>query len=319
MDPARTLPPHLAEAARAFATGERTPVEPRLASTVVLLRSGDGDPGGLEAYLLHRHLGMEFAADMYVFPGGGVDPRDAGLDPALWAGPSVASWAERLGCPEEQAIELVCAAVRETFEESGVLLAGTASRVVDDTTGPEWEADRAALESRELSLTDLLTRRGLVLRTDLLAALSCWVTPTFESRRYRTWFFVAALPDGQTTRDVSTESDRVAWLTIRDALAAVANGEILMLPPTSATLAELFAAPTPAEALAIADATPWEVIEPTFDLETGRLVIPDRFAELGRQVLADLAVRHTDRDLLPTERMTQGSAGTQDGAGGGNA
>jgi 8-oxo-dGTP pyrophosphatase MutT (NUDIX family) len=288
MDPARTLPPHLAEAARAQASGERTPTEPRLASTVVLLRSGDGKAGGLEAYLLHRHLGMEFAADMYVFPGGGVDTRDAGLDPALWAGPSVAQWAARLGCPEEQATELICAAVRETFEESGVLLAGTASTVVDDTTGEEWEADRAALESRSLSLTELLTRRGLVLRTDLLAALSCWVTPTFESRRYRTWFFVAALPTGQATRDVSTESDRVAWLTIRAALAAVTAGEILMLPPTSASLAELFSALTPAEALAIADTTPWEVIEPTFDLESETLVIPERLVDLGRQVLAQL-------------------------------
>jgi 8-oxo-dGTP pyrophosphatase MutT (NUDIX family) len=271
-----------------LANGERVPTEPRAASTVVLLRVGDGEPGGLEAYLLHRHLGMEFAADMYVFPGGGVDPRDSELDPSLWAGPSVAEWAARLGCPEEQARELICAAVRETFEESGVLLAGTHASVVDSTTGPEWEADRAALESRSLSLTELLTRRSLVLRTDLLAALSCWVTPTFEPRRYRTWFFVAALPSGQITRDVSTESDRVAWLTIRAALTAVMAGEILMLPPTYATMAELYAALTPAEALAIAAATPWEVIEPTFDLETERLVIPDRFAELGRSVLAQM-------------------------------
>jgi 8-oxo-dGTP pyrophosphatase MutT (NUDIX family) len=288
MDPARTLPPHLAEAARAYARGERTPPEPRLASTVVLLRGGDGEPGGLEAYLLHRHLGMEFAADMYVFPGGGVDPRDRDLDPSLWAGPSVAEWAARLECSGEQATELICAAVRETFEESGVLLAGTASSVVDDTTGDEWESDRAALESRELSLTELLTRRGLVLRTDLLAALGCWVTPTFESRRYRTWFFVAALPTGQTTRDVSTESDRVAWLTIDAALRAVMAGEILMLPPTSATLAELYPARSPADALELTRAVPWEVVEPTFDLATETLVIPERFAELGRKVFSQL-------------------------------
>jgi hypothetical protein len=63
---------------------------------------------------------------------------------------------------------LVCAAVRETFEESGVLLAGTSSEVVADTTGDDWEADRVALESHELSFTDFLEPRGLVLRTDLL-------------------------------------------------------------------------------------------------------------------------------------------------------
>jgi 8-oxo-dGTP pyrophosphatase MutT (NUDIX family) len=291
MEPARALPPHLAAVAREYAAGSRTPVEPRLASTVVLLRDGDGQPGGLEAYLLHRHLGMEFAADMYVFPGGGVDPRDSELDPSLWAGPSVAEWARRLDCSPAQATELVCAAVRETFEESGVLLAGTASSVVADTTGDLWEADRVALESRELSLTDLLTRRGLVLRTDLLAALGCWVTPEFEQRRYRTWFFVAALPAGQATRDVSTESDRVAWLSLHDALRAACAGEILMLPPTVATLAELYDATSPAAALTLAGQLEWEVVEPTFDLETDRLLIPDRYALLGERVLAAMATR----------------------------
>ena len=70
---------------------------------------------------------------------------------------------------------LVCAAVRETFEESGVLLAGPhADEVVADTTGEDWEADRVALESRALSMTDFLTRRGLVLRTDLLGVWAAW-------------------------------------------------------------------------------------------------------------------------------------------------
>ena len=79
--------------------------------------------------------------------------------------------------------------------------------MVADTTGDDWEADRVALEARELAFTDFLDRRGLVLRTDLLGAWSGWLTPVFEPRRYRTWFFVAALPEGQRTRDVSTESD----------------------------------------------------------------------------------------------------------------
>ena len=79
-----------------------------------------------------------------------------------------------------------------------------ADAVVADTTGDDWEADRVALEARELSLTDFLDRRGLVLRSDLLGAWAGWLTPEFEPRRYRTWFFVAALPEGQVTRDVST-------------------------------------------------------------------------------------------------------------------
>ncbi len=285
MDP-RSLPPHLVEIAREYAKGRRTPSEPRLAATVVLLRDGAAVPGGLEAYLLRRHVGMAFAAGMSVFPGGGVDPRDGELSDELWAGPSAADWAVRLGCSEQEARELVCAAVRETFEESGVLLAGTASSVVGDTTGEDWEADRIALESHELSFADFLTRRGLVLRTDLLGGLSGWLTPTFEPKRYRTWFFVAALPQGQVTRDVSTETDQVAWWSIADALAAVGAGEMLMLPPTVVTLAELYDATSTDQALAVARALPWAMTEPVFHLESETLVIPSRFSELAADVLA---------------------------------
>ena len=94
-----------------------------------------------------------------------------------------------------------------------MLLAGpSADSVVEDTTGDDWEADRVALETRELSMTDFLVRRGLVLRTDLLGAWSGWLTPVFEPRRYRTWFFVAMLPGRPDTRDVSTESSSVTWM-----------------------------------------------------------------------------------------------------------
>jgi 8-oxo-dGTP pyrophosphatase MutT (NUDIX family) len=201
------LPAALVEQARAYAVGEKTPAEPRNAATVVLLREGTtGGSGGPEVYLLRRQTSMAFAAGMCVFPGGGVDPRD--FDHAVaWAGPSPAAWATRLGTDEATARALVCAAVRETFEESGVLLAGpSATSVVTDTTAEDWEADRVALESRELSFTDFLDRRGLVVRSDLLGAWSGWLTPVFEPRRYRTWFFVAALPGGQRTRDESSES-----------------------------------------------------------------------------------------------------------------
>src|SRR3954451_18316352 len=117
---------------------------PRDASTVVLLRGGDRRPGGLEVYLLRREAGMAFAGGFSVFPGGGVDPRDhaAGIS---CAGPSARDWGELLGTSAEHARGLVCAAVRETFEESGVLLAGpTPDTVVPETTGDRWEADRRA-------------------------------------------------------------------------------------------------------------------------------------------------------------------------------
>src|SRR5690349_21212455 len=241
------LPPQLVEQAREYADGTRTPAEPRNAATVVLLRPSDSGPS---VYLLRRQTSMAFAAGMCVFPGGGVDPRDFAAHIG-WEGPSPADWATRLGTDEESALALVCAAVRETFEESGVLLAGPSpDTVVDDTTGADWEGDRVALEQRELAFTEFLARRGLVLRTDLLGAWSAWQTPVFEPKRYRTWFFVAELPEGQRTRDVSTESSSVMWRSAAAAMKEVDDGEIFMMPPTYLTCLEGAPFASPAEALA---------------------------------------------------------------------
>ncbi len=213
------LPDSIVDVAREFLDGTRTPAEPRHAATVILMSPSEQGPS---VYYLRRQVSMDFAGGMCVFPGGGVDQRDFDTDVA-WAGPSPDEWAARLGCDEETARALVCAAVRETFEESGVLLAGTStSSVVADTTGDDWEADRVALETRELSMTEFLNRRGLVLRTDLLGVWDAWLTPIFEPKRYSTWFFVAALPEGQRTRDVSSESSSVTWLPAR--VAADAGG-----------------------------------------------------------------------------------------------
>jgi 8-oxo-dGTP pyrophosphatase MutT (NUDIX family) len=243
------LPEHVVETAREYADGRRQPVEPRDAATVLLLR---GSPAGPAAYYLRRQVSMDFAAGMCVYPGGGVDRRDFDHSVA-WAGPSVAEWATRLGCDEDTARALVCAAVRETFEESGVLLAGTsADDVVADTTGADWEADRLALESHELAMTDLLERRGLVLRTDLLGVWGAWLTPVFEPKRYRTWFFVALLPEGQRTRDVSTESSEVTWLPTAEAVSMAEAGEMLMMPPTYLTSLEVSGYADPAAVMAAA-------------------------------------------------------------------
>lgn len=253
------LPDALVAQARSYAAGEAAPAEPRDAATVVLLRPASADSSGRpgpEVYLLRRQTSMAFAGGMCVFPGGGVDPRDYSddlVDRGLWAGPSPAEWASRLGVDEPKARALVCAAVRETFEESSVLLAGpSADEVVADTTGDDWEADRVALESRETSLTAFLEKRSLVLRTDLLGAWSGWLTPVFEPRRYRTWFFVARLPEGQVTRDVSSESSSVMWMPALEAVEQVEREQILMLPPTWLTCLEVGQHAHPAEVLAAA-------------------------------------------------------------------
>ncbi|MFE5914423.1 NUDIX hydrolase [Streptomyces wedmorensis] len=242
-------PPEWPDRIRALAAGELTPVAPRRAATVLLLRDAEAGP---DVHMLRRRASMAFAGGAYAYPGGGVDPRDE--QPVRWAGPSLDEWAGRLGLDDPaQAQAVVCAAVRETFEEAGVLLAGeTADTVVGDTTGEEWERDREALVARELSFADFLDRRGLVLRSDLLGAWARWITPEFEQRRYDTWFFVAALPAGQRTRDVSGEADRTVWIRPAEAAAGYDRGELMMMPPTISTLRTLEPYGTAAEALAAA-------------------------------------------------------------------
>lgn len=239
----------LAERSRAGGGWPSRPVVPRHAATVVLLRDG---PRGVQAYLLRRVASMAFAAGMHVFPGGAVDVRDGDVP---WSGPPPASWSRRLSADEELTRALVCAAVRETFEESGVLLAGPRpDAVVADTTAAGWEADRQALLDRSLAFSDLLARRRLVLRADLLRPWAHWVTPESLPRRYDTRFFVAALPVGQRTRDVGGEADRVAWVRPADALAQHAAGQMALLPPTRETLRELAALESVGQVLAAAAA-----------------------------------------------------------------
>ncbi|MEW2578816.1 NUDIX hydrolase [Streptomyces syringium] len=248
-------PPEWPDRIRALTRGELRPAAPRRAATVLLMRDTTGGP---TVHMLRRRASMAFAGGAYAYPGGSVDPRDERDVP--WAGPSRTEWARRLGVDAAGAQAIVCAAVRETFEEAGVLLAGpTPESVVADTTGADWEADRAALVTRELSFADFLDRRDLVLRSDLLGGWARWITPEFEPRRYDTWFFVAALPEGQRTRNASTEADHTVWTAPADAAAGYDRGELLMMPPTISTLRALLPHGTVAEVLAAAreaDLTP---------------------------------------------------------------
>jgi 8-oxo-dGTP pyrophosphatase MutT (NUDIX family) len=267
------VPRGMAERARELAEGGLSPVVPRDAATVILLRQAPG----LEAFLLQRTRALEFAPGACVFPGGSVDDRDA--DPVIsetaWAGPSAADLGGQLGIPADRARALVCAAVRETFEESGVLLAGSSpTDLVRD--GGLLAEDRHRLLDGSVSLGGLLSRRGLVLRADLLTPWARWITPEVSHRRFDTWFFAAALPPGQTaalppegrgdrkslpggvrgcgeptreqggsggdrSRRDNTESDSGTWLAPAAALEAARAGQITLLPPTAVTLAELAA------------------------------------------------------------------------------
>jgi 8-oxo-dGTP pyrophosphatase MutT (NUDIX family) len=237
------VPGWLVEDARRFAESAAPPATPRVAATVLLLR---GSAAGLEVYVQQRAATMAFAPGLYAFPGGSVDTRDRDVDVA-WGGHPPPWWAQRLSLPEPQARAVVCAAVREVFEECGVQLAGPdESTVVGDVSADEWEQARVALLDRRVGFAELLATRGLTLRSDLLEPWARWLTPEFEPRRYDTYFFLARLPVGQRPRDVGGESVRTRWLRPSEAAS------LPMLPPTALTLAQVGAYSDIDEALAAA-------------------------------------------------------------------
>ncbi|MBL7496236.1 NUDIX hydrolase [Frankia sp. CNm7] len=237
------------------ASAPTPPAPPRHASTVVLLRDAPG--GGVEAYLVERARTMAFAGGVYAFPGGRVDPADGpsgGRAAPLWLGPPLAELMRPLEADPGLAQALVHAAVRETFEECGVLLAEPAGPAgpAPGPADPGWAADRLALERRELGLAELLTRRGLALRADLLAPWARWITPEVEPRRYDTRFFMAALPPGQTPGELSGEADQMVWIRPEEALERHAAGAMGMLPPTAWMLADLLGLASVADVLTTA-------------------------------------------------------------------
>ena len=225
-----TTTPGIADSATRWLAGERwDEAVPRRASTVMLVRDASF---GVEVFMLRRVAQMVFAPSMMVFPGGGVDARDA--EPGLpWAGPTPQEWGARLGCAAGEAQAFVAAAVREVFEECGVLLAGAAADgPLARAEGTRWRSVRDALLAREVSLSDVLRDEGLLLRSDLVVAKAHWVTPIFEPRRYDTWFFAAHVPPGQSADGDTSEADHAAWVVPDELLTAYAAGSAAMLPPT---------------------------------------------------------------------------------------
>jgi glyoxylase-like metal-dependent hydrolase (beta-lactamase superfamily II)/8-oxo-dGTP pyrophosphatase MutT (NUDIX family) len=212
-----------------------SPVEPSLAATVVLVRSGRRGP---EVLLTRRPASMAFAPDMEVFPGGRVDADDAARS---WAGRSVVTPVQAVAAlggdlDPVTALAVHVAAVRELFEEAGVLLADLPD---DGATRRALGSARSALVGGAARFSTTAAELGLRLRTDLLVPLSRWVTPPNLPRRFDARFFAAELPAGVR---VSFEGDEVAghaWHTPADALDAMAEGRIAMWLPTSATLQQL--------------------------------------------------------------------------------
>ena len=212
-------------------TSPASGVTPRPAATVVLVRPG---ATGLEVLLTHRPATMAFAPDMHVFPGGRVDAADADLMLAARSVISVEAAAERMGGDLEPAAALAAhiAAIREAFEEVGVLLA-------DHAPGVDLEAARSRLLGDPGSFPAIAEALDLRLRTDLLIPLSRWVTPSSMPRRFDARFFAAAFPAGAAVTLVGDEVSAQAWHRPLDALESMATGGLGMWLPTSTTLQQL--------------------------------------------------------------------------------
>ena len=215
---------------------EEVPV--RDAATVMLLRDGEA---GIEVCMLRRNLNSDFVGGAYVFPGGAVDPSDGGseLDAHVtgWTDES----ASRIVDVEAGGLAFWVAAIRESFEEAGLLLARHHDgRIVDlDSDAERWAGHRVAVDTGATRLVDVCLGEGLVLATDRIEYFSRWITPLGAPRRYDTRFFVALAPEGQTPVHDDREVIASVWIRPDDALTEHRAGRFEMIFPTVRTLESL--------------------------------------------------------------------------------
>jgi 8-oxo-dGTP pyrophosphatase MutT (NUDIX family) len=242
-------------------TEAAVPVRP--AATVLLLRDAEA---GLEVFMVRRHRMMGFAGDALVFPGGRLDEADA----ALAARTELCVLPEGL---EAQAAVFRVGALRETFEESGVLLARDRSgKVLGGDRLHRFAGARASVAAGSGSFADFLARENIVLAADLLIPFAHWITPPVHAKRYDTMFFLAAAPPGQTAAHDGTESVDSLWITAADALAAAAGGAARVEFATRRNLEKLGRFPTVAAALAAARRARIYTVLPVIEVTaTGRI------------------------------------------------
>ena len=241
---------------------------PRPAATVIMLRDS---VNGLEVFLLKRHNQSHVLGGAFVFPGGKVDAQDAQLDMATHLDQTPAALHSTLNEPDIDplaAAGLYVAAVREVFEESGILFAHGATA--------EHAAQATALAREGLAFDAVLARLQLRLHTRSLAPWSRWITPTMPSvtnKRFDTRFFVAAVPPGQIAVHDNFEATASTWLTPRSALEHYRDGLIVLAPPQIMTLAHLTRYTDVPQALATARSRHPPVIQPEpFEHEGSRVV-----------------------------------------------
>lgn len=226
-------------------------VAPQPAATLALVRDA---PQGLEVLLLQRSFRSGFMPGVHVFPGGVLDEADRSPQLyALCAGLDDAAASRRLGI-ERGGLAYWIAAIREAFEEAGVLLAYGPHGGFVEPSGParrRFLACRRAEPGAHPGFSALLAAERLRLATDRLVYFSHWITPLRAPRRYDTRFFFAELPPGERAAPDGRETVAHAWLRPAEALARCARGRIRLRTPTLKTL-ELFAGFATSEELAAA-------------------------------------------------------------------
>lgn len=208
------------------------------AATILLLRDSEQ---GVEVFSIRRAASMVFAGGVIAFPGGGVDPSD--YDPLPTTGPEGDEWSSRLEIDAARAQAIVSAAVRECFEETGMLLTSPAHSMSYDG-GPDrspWAPWRSRVDSHEISMGEMLRANALLADTGRLVELSRWITPVGPPRRYDTFFFGIELSSGDPHEPDGHcgEFDDSGWSRPKDMLDASARLEVHLLPPTLAHFEEL--------------------------------------------------------------------------------
>jgi 8-oxo-dGTP pyrophosphatase MutT (NUDIX family) len=261
----------------------------RDAATVILVRDAVDEDGGdaIEVCMLRRNLTSEFVAGVYVFPGGSVDPDDrGGAAEELSRGLTDAEASAILGV-ESGGLSFWVAALRECFEEAGVLVAepvgsggpdAGGSDALLDTSDPEvgrrFAAYRDAVNEGSVRLLDVCRAENLRLATDTVHYVSHWITPELAPRRYDTRFFVTVAPAGQIASHDDGETIATIWVRPAQALARQAAGDIELLPPTIANLRSIEGFTSTAEVMAWAGTiTKVITILPVVLIEDGRVLI----------------------------------------------
>ena len=226
------------------------PAVPTPAATLVLLR--DRPAGGVECLLMRRHLKSKFAAGDFVFPGGKIDAGDNPEDAARWCrGLDVKAAAARLGLEDapRTALGYWIGAIRETFEEAGLLLAVDANERGVDVTPPRFAEYRKACHRDTPAFWAMVRGENLRLATDRLVYFAHWITPEEQPLRFDTRFFAAPAPAGQQATGDDYEMTDLKWLTSAEAVEAHRRGEISLRNPTVKNLLLFDGAPSTIAAL----------------------------------------------------------------------